>query len=330
MRNRPGSRQGLPPSAGILVLALLWGCAQSPTSSTDPSEPASPVSATAKPLAAGRADLSWVQSWGCWLQAADIQTLVDSPYDLVVIDATYDGSLETAFTRDEIQRLRDAGKIVLAYLSVGEAGNYRSYWQPGWEPGTPGFLGQENPDWPGDYKVRYWSRRWWEVGIEPGLERIVEAGFHGVYLDIVDAYWYWGEQGHSVRSRANQMARLVQRVATRGRALYGNHFVVVPQNGLGILDDMSPYMLPGYLDAIDGVGVESLFYDIWSPEDQAYRLHQLQRVRDAGKLILDLEYIDASQHDAYFDQWVYHPLGPVGYPADPDRALDELVIPYPD
>lgn len=329
IRNPRALRQGLALSARVAILAVLWGCAKSPTSSTDQSASIA-VRGAAKSLVTDRADLSWVQSWGCWLQAADIQTLLDSPYDLVVIDATYDGRLETSFTRDEIQRLRDAGKIVLAYLSIGEAGSYRSYWQSFWHPGSPWFLGPENPDWPGDYKVRYWSERWWKVGIEPDLERIVEAGFHGVYLDIVDAYWYWGEQGYSVRGRANLMARLVERVATRGRAQYGDHFVVVPQNGLGILDDMSPDLKPGYLDVIDGVGVESLFYDIWSREDQAYRLDLLQQVRDANKLILNIEYVGPSQYDEYFGQWVSHPLRLVGYPAAPDHALDELVIPYPD
>ena len=57
-----------------------------------------------------------------------------------------------------MQRKPDGGaRIVLAYLSIGEAEDYRSYWQRDWSVSPPAWLGAENPDWPGNYAVNYWD-----------------------------------------------------------------------------------------------------------------------------------------------------------------------------
>jgi cysteinyl-tRNA synthetase len=114
-------------------------------------------------------------------------------YDLLVIDAFFDG--DSALTAKEVTSLKTkAGggrRLVVSYLSVGEAENYRFYWQPMWRPGRPAWLGDENADWPGNYKVRYWEPAWQEIvyaGEHSYLNRILDAGFDGVYLDLIDAF----------------------------------------------------------------------------------------------------------------------------------------------
>ena len=108
--------------------------------------------------------------------------------DLLVVDAeAEDGRL----TPDEIDRLRrkpnGARRLVLCYLSIGEAEAYRDYWDPEWESNPPDWLLSENPNWPGNYLVRYWDTEWQAIVFDQ-LDRIMEAGFDGVYLDLVDAY----------------------------------------------------------------------------------------------------------------------------------------------
>ena len=52
----------------------------------------------------------------------------------------------------------------------------------------------ENPDWAGNYKVRYWEQGWQDLilsGPESYLNRITAAGFDGVYLDLIDAFEYF-------------------------------------------------------------------------------------------------------------------------------------------
>ncbi len=276
--------------------------------------------------AALRCDLSWVKSWGYQLQGADVQQLVECPYDLLVIDYSGDGTDAGAYTPAEIRRIQHTGKLVLAYLSIGEAENYRFYWKDSWETAPPRFLGPENPEWEGNFKVRYWQKKWWTQALRPFLDRILAAGFDGVYLDIIDAYDYWGQHGLKARSSADRMARLVAKIAKYARARAGSRFIVCPQNGVGLVDDASGKWRGRYLEAIDGIGVEDLWFNIWSPEDQAYRLEMLAVFERAGKTIFNVEYIAPGKYDEYAAEVETHRPAVVPYAADPDRELDELII----
>ncbi len=271
-------------------------------------------------------DLSWVESWGYQLQDPDVEELRSSPYDLLVIDYSKDGADETAFTKQDIETARNQGsKIIFSYLSIGEVEDYRFYWKDNWEVGNPSFIGDENPDWPGNYKAKYWEKTWWKLVIRPYLNKIINASFNGVYLDIVDAYWYWGEQDGNYKEHAIQMFQLIKKIKNYANKKTGGHFAVCPQNGLSILDDLPAKQKKQYLKLIDCVGVESVFYNVWSQEDQAYRLELLGEVNQANKPIFSVEYIKPNQHLEYENQWLTHPYHFIGYPAAPDAALDELI-----
>ena len=76
-------------------------------------------------------------------------------------------------------------------MSIGEAENYRYYWKPGWALIQPPWLLGENPNWSGNFKVRYWEADWQRIifGADDSyLKKILDAGFDGVYLDLVDVY----------------------------------------------------------------------------------------------------------------------------------------------
>jgi cysteinyl-tRNA synthetase len=172
------------------------------------------------------------------LQGLDIGRVAASAYPLVVTDYSRDGSGSGEWTAAEVGQLRSGGnREVLAYLSIGEAEDYRYYWQPAWRDDPPAWLGPANPDWPGNYKVRYWDPAWQALlfGSEGAyLDRIVAQGFDGIYLDIVDAYEYWGPDGKGERaSAADDMVALVKALAAYGRARRPG-FRVYPQNGAGL------------------------------------------------------------------------------------------------
>lgn len=122
-----------------------------------------------------------------------IESVAATNYDLVIMDLFFNDG--TAFTADEVARLKrkaNGGKrLVICYMSIGEAEDYRYYWQSSWKRHAPAWLARENPSWPGNYKVRYWCSEWQDLICGPGdsyLSRILNAGFDGVYLDIVDAF----------------------------------------------------------------------------------------------------------------------------------------------
>ncbi len=127
-----------------------------------------------------------------------IQAVAVTSYDLLITDLFYD---ESSFLPDEIDRLKikknGGRRLVIAYLSIGEAEDYRYYWQQSWSLNPPSWLLPENPDWEGNYPVRYWDKGWQEIifGEEDSyLDRIIQAGFDGVYLDLVDAFEYFEEE----------------------------------------------------------------------------------------------------------------------------------------
>ena len=121
--------------------------------------------------------------------------LAVSNYDVIIMDAFYDDEIWLENELETIKTKYSGGsRLLLGYMSIGEAEDYRYYWQSGYKPGSPEWLSNPNPDWPGNYKVKYWQGSWKSViyGNENAyLDQLLKAGFDGAYLDIIDAYEYF-------------------------------------------------------------------------------------------------------------------------------------------
>ncbi len=124
-----------------------------------------------------------------------LSALVATSYDILIIDAFFD---EHLLTVDEVATLKTkpngARRLVFAYMSIGEAEDYRYYWQESWRPGNPEWIESENPDWEGNYIVQYWHPEWQAIiagAPESYLDKILASEFDGAYLDIIDAYEYF-------------------------------------------------------------------------------------------------------------------------------------------
>jgi cysteinyl-tRNA synthetase len=129
-------------------------------------------------------------------KTAFLQALEATNYDLIIMDLFFNDG--TAFSPEEIERLKTKAngghRLVVCYLSIGEAEDYRYYWKPDWKKHPPDWLAGENPDWPGNYKVKYWDPQWQAIiyGNDSSyLHKILAAGFDGAYLDIIDAFEYF-------------------------------------------------------------------------------------------------------------------------------------------
>lgn len=134
-----------------------------------------------------------------------INALQATDYDLLIIDLFVDGDI--ILTSDDVESLKvknnGGRRLVVAYMSIGEAEDYRYYWKEEWNKNPPDWLGDENSDWPGNYKVHYWEEEWQKIifgNNNSYLDKIITAGFDGVYLDIIDAFEYWEENGNSTSS----------------------------------------------------------------------------------------------------------------------------------
>lgn len=124
-----------------------------------------------------------------------IQAVRNTNYDILITDLFF--SEEQSFTATDVEQLRQkrngGRRLVFCYMSIGEAENYRFYWQEEWRHQNPSWLDRENPDWEGNYKVHYWEPAWQSIILDDYLPRILESGFDGVYLDIIDAFEYYEE-----------------------------------------------------------------------------------------------------------------------------------------
>ncbi len=304
--------------------------------------------------------LAGVRSWGYQLQNVDPTAIANSPFDLVVVDFSKDGTEAARFTPEDIkamQRKPDGSRrFVLAYMSIGEAEEYRFYWDEKWveaaplmpaealpagaanpsavapagEPKTvriprlfaPSWLGRENPRWPGNFLVRYWYDDWQNLIMHHSdsyLSRVIAAGFDGAYLDRIDAFY---ETKLDTRFATEKMVDFVVEFAEIARKRKPG-FVIVPQNAEELLKE------PAYLAAIDGVAKEDLAFglqDDGKPNELdkvAQGADKLRIARDAGLPVLVVEYLSQPAQMTVADT-LLSSFGFVPYFAP--RKLDGLVV----
>ena len=241
-------------------------------------------------------------------KAAAVAKLAVSDRDWIVLDAAF--SSDEPWTAEDLATIR-AGKVgrkVIAYLSIGEAEDYRAYWNPAWDAnhdgkpdaGAPAFLLAQNPQWKGNYRVKYWQAGWQNI-ILADVDQIMATGFDGVYLDIVDGFETFEQVGKKFmddrlnpetgQSYRRDMVDWVKAVAARARATNAAT-LVIPQNGVQLLIN------PDFVSAIDAIGVEDLFTNGDKQQkaaDTKYVLDFLSPLAAAHKPVLDIEYAKRKQ-----------------------------------
>jgi cysteinyl-tRNA synthetase len=323
------------------------GATTSTVTSTSPAAgttAASGATTTPTTLSTRRPSLPALPTWAYMLQGDVVAGLHGSEFDLVVMDYSKDGTDDVTqrYTESEMASIGAGGapRFAVAYLSIGEAEDYRYYFDPSWaggvrdgrpDGGAPSWVGRTNPDWEGNYKVRYWSEEWQRI-VLGYVDKLIDLGFDGAYLDIVDAFEYWSDEANgegyvlSEADAAERMIDFVGLIAAYARA-QDPAFLVIPQNGERILD----YDTRGdYLEAIDGMGVEDLFY--WErtavePGIIAERVSYLDKVLQEGKPVLVVDYVYEGEKDSvvgrFIDKSVAAGFSP--YAAYSDRELDEIV-----
>ncbi|MEZ5853731.1 MAG: endo alpha-1,4 polygalactosaminidase [Hyphomicrobiaceae bacterium] len=233
-------------------------------------------------------------NWTYQLQGAKPRELADTSYDVIVMDAFFGGG------RRDVERLRKMpfGKrrLILSYLSIGEAEVYRHYWQRCCSGGKkPDWIWTENKQWPGNYRVRFWNDEWksilYEDAAENYVKQIVALGFDGIYLDRIDVYQDFpkGTNADGSTPRA-QMIRLVQELSRAARRLNPS-MLIVAQNAEDLASE------PSYLSAIDAIAKEDLLFGVNGDgrRNQAsmikYSIDLLQTAHAAGKHIMVVEYL---------------------------------------
>ncbi|TET53591.1 MAG: glycoside hydrolase, end-alpha-1,4-polygalactosaminidase [Actinobacteria bacterium] len=200
-----------------------------------------------------------------------IQALEKTDYPLLVLEPTNTSKGSEDFDLLKmIKKLRKTpdGKrrLLLAYIDIGEAEDYRTYWKESWQApteskrGKPDFIITADPDgWSGNYPVAYWDERWKDIWLgEDGLIRdLAEAGFDGIYLDWVEAYddekVIEAAQEDGLKP-AKEMINFIKELKESGRQVVPD-FLVVAQNAPYLLDED-----PKYSKVIDALAMEDTWF----------------------------------------------------------------------
>ena len=236
------------------------------------------------------------------LQNADYVSLSASDFRVAVIDPD-----DSALSAEQVSALQTAqDKLLYAYTSIGEAESYRDYWQDSWTTQPPDYVLGENVQWEGNFRVKFWDADWQQV-IYARVDDVLAKGYDGIYLDIVDGYTVdeviAAYPGTDAELRQEMIAFVV------GISEYAKSqnpdFAIIPQNAVGLLGvtEDGPDSGPNtaYLNAIDGLGVEDLWFNDdaisdWTQGDLDY----IALAQAAGKFVLATSYPTAAASQEAF------------------------------
>jgi cysteinyl-tRNA synthetase len=234
-------------------------------------------------------------------KTAAVAKLKESGRDWIVLDAAFSG--DTPWDQADLDTIRSgkAGRKVVAYLSIGEAEDYRPYWQSEWvingkrTAAAPAWLGIENPEWKGNYQIKYWNADWQKLML-PMIDDTMARGFDGVYLDIVDGFQTY-EQGaddylderinpETKQTYRRDMVDWVKAIAARAHAK-NPRALVIPQNGSQLAAHKD------FVEVISAQGIEDLFTNGNKLQPASHTneiLGDLKTLASAKKPILLIEY----------------------------------------
>ncbi len=252
----------------------------------------------------GAAALSGVRTWAYQLKDVSqdkIDKIAASPFDMVIIDSSmFPDGKEIRLTREQVESMKKkpdgSRRIVIAYFSAGEAEDFRYYWKPEWNKKRPSWVYKADKDWKGDFIVKYWEPAWQKIiyGSPNSLiDRIMDAGFDGVSIDRVDAYYYFGD----TNERRTQMVDLIKQISAYMRAR-NPQIVILAQNAEELLDKAD------YVSAIDATVKEDLVFGISHKEvgnpqgDIEHSTKLLDGSKTKGKRVFVVEYLAKKENIA--------------------------------
>jgi len=248
----------------------------------------------ASPSLAEPMSLEDVTYWAYQLQGINepgaVDALVVSHYDMLVLEPTRtDWSSDDRLfdARGMVTRLKNSKasdgvhrKLVMAYVDIGEAEDWRWYWTwpKDWdcagEPPAdwPDYILACDPDgWSGNYPVAYWDGDWKDIVIygenqnsdpygdyNSVIDEVIKDGFDGIYLD-----WVEGFENEAVVAAAQaadkdpavEMIAFIQEMGDYATARDPG-FLIIQQNAAALSDGH-----PELFEVIDAISQEAIWYD---------------------------------------------------------------------
>src|SRR5579871_2310808 len=146
------------------------------------------------------------------LQGIVPSQIAAAPVGVKVIDMADDNG--TTFTAAQVAQMEANNGLLLGYFSIGEAENFRPYFAS--LPSS--VLGPQDPSWPGDYQVAYWSSAWKSV-CASYIDQMISLGYGGAYFDVVsECETSWAQANAPGGDAKGAMVSLIQYLANYAHA----------------------------------------------------------------------------------------------------------------
>jgi cysteinyl-tRNA synthetase len=124
-----------------------------------------------------------------------IEALRQTNFDVILMEFFFDTDI--SFTASEIELLKTkangASRKVISYINIGAAEKYRYYWQENWRLHNPRWLKKPYDGYEDEIWVKFWKKDWENIiykNENSYLDKIIESGFDGIYLDNIEAYYF--------------------------------------------------------------------------------------------------------------------------------------------
>jgi cysteinyl-tRNA synthetase, unknown class len=173
------------------------------------------------------------------------------------------------YTRQEILKTK-RNKWLLAYVNVGEAQKYEWYFDEVFRNGPPSWVLGQNRRHPVDFRVLLDAPEWNAIVLET-INRVIDQGFDGVELDVLDVYWNKIYPGGSSKENQTKAVQLACKIAKFARTRLPS-FKIVVNNASDLAGKF-----PKYKTCVDATIGESVWwFNTDTPRDKLYTQYQLK------------------------------------------------------
>ncbi len=216
-----------------------------------------------------------IENWVC-VYSSDAPVDEIKKFDLAVLDSD---------SHPDLAKLRDSDTLLIGYISIGEVGDYRWYWN---DIKDKPWLLDKNPNW-NSYMIDVRNDEWQELLNRQIIPKILAKGFDGIFLDTIDNAEYL--QRYHPKKKYPMMEPAMVRLIKSIRKSFPLAYLVA-NRGFAILDEIA--------GSIDAVVAESIFTTIDFEENITRRstpheyepiIKQLRKMkRKEGLKIFTLDY----------------------------------------